>query len=191
MLQALLKTMRPRQWPKNIFLFAALVFDKQLLIFDAFVRTAAGFVLFCLISSAVYIFNDLADIEADREHPEKMNRPIPSGKLPISIAWMACIVLVIVALSLGYWLAPDFAIVLAGYFMLNLAYSKWLKHIPILDVLVLAAGFVLLPRIGMERSLFALVIGYAAVAFLVGPDAGFITGTDLLVDGGVVAAMSN
>ena len=146
MLQALLKTMRPRQWPKNIFLFAALVFDKQLLILNAFVRTAAGFVLFCLISSAVYIFNDIADIEADREHPEKKNRPIPSGKLSISIAWMACIVLVIVALSLGYWLAPDFAIVLAGYFVLNLAYSKWLKHIPILDVLVLAAGFVL--RVG-------------------------------------------
>jgi len=189
MLQALLKTMRPRQWPKNIFLFAALVFDKQLLIFDAFVRTAEGFVLFCLISSAVYIFNDIADIEADREHPEKMNRPIPSGKLPISIAWMACIVLVIVALSLGYWLAPDFAIVLAGYFMLNLAYSKWLKHIPILDVLVLAAGFVL--RVGagvtiihVERfspwlyvvmTLLALYLGFgkrrAEIALLSG-DAG-------------------
>ena len=189
MLQALLKTMRPRQWPKNIFLFAALVFDKQLLILNAFVRTAAGFVLFCLISSAVYIFNDIADIEADREHPEKKNRPIPSGKLPISIAWMACIVLVIAALSLGYWLAPDFAIVLAGYFVLNLAYSKWLKHIPILDVLVLAAGFVL--RVGagvtiihVERfspwlyvvmTLLALYLGFgkrrAEIALLSG-DAG-------------------
>jgi len=146
MFRALLKTMRPRQWPKNIFLFAALVFDKQLLILNAFLRTAAGFVLFCLISSAVYIFNDIADIEADREHPEKKNRPIPSGKLPISIAWVACILLLIVSLSLGYWLSPDFAIVLAAYFLLNLAYSKWLKHIPIVDVLVLAACFVL--RVG-------------------------------------------
>ena len=109
MFRALLKTMRPRQWPKNIFLFAALVFDKQLLILNAFLRTAAGFVLFCLISSAVYIFNDIADIEADREHPEKKNRPIPSGKLPIGIAWVACILLLIVSLTLGYWLSPDFA----------------------------------------------------------------------------------
>jgi 4-hydroxybenzoate polyprenyltransferase len=146
MLKALLKTMRPRQWTKNIFIFAALVFDKQLLILHAFERTAAGFVLFCLISSAVYIFNDLADIEADREHPEKKNRPIPSGKLPVSIAVTAGVVLVLAALSFGFWLSPDFALVLAVYFLLNLAYSKWLKHVPILDVLVLAAGFVL--RVG-------------------------------------------
>lgn len=146
MFKALLKTMRPRQWPKNIFIFAALVFDKQLFIIHSLVRTVAGVVLFCLISSAVYIFNDLADIEADREHPEKKNRPIPSGKLPIPTAWTACILLVIFTITLGYWLAPDFAIVLAVYFLLNLAYSKWLKHIPILDVIVLAACFVL--RVG-------------------------------------------
>jgi 4-hydroxybenzoate polyprenyltransferase len=155
MLQALLKTMRPRQWTKNIFIFAALVFDKQLLIFHAFVRTAVGFVLFCLISSAVYIFNDLADIEADREHPEKKNRPIPSGKLPIGTALTAGILLVIVALSLGFWLSPDFALVLAVYFLLNLAYSKWLKHVPILDVLVLAAGFVL--RVGAGVTIIHVV----------------------------------
>lgn len=143
MFRALLKTMRPRQWPKNIFIFAAVVFDKQLFILHSFLRTVEGFVLFCLISSAVYIFNDLADIEADREHPEKKNRPIPSGKLPVSVALTAGILLVIVTLSFGYWLSPDFALVLAAYLLLNLAYSKWLKHIPIVDVLVLAAGFVL------------------------------------------------
>ena len=155
MLKALLKTMRPRQWTKNIFIFAALVFDKQLLIFHAFVRTAAGFVLFCLISSAVYIFNDLADVEADREHPVKKNRPIPSGKLPIGTALTAGILLVIAALALGFWLSPDFALVLAVYFLLNLAYSKWLKHIPILDVLVLAAGFVL--RVGAGVTIIHVV----------------------------------
>jgi 4-hydroxybenzoate polyprenyltransferase len=155
MLRALLKTMRPRQWPKNIFVFAALVFDKQLLIPNAFLRTAAGFVLFCLISSAVYIFNDLADIEADREHPIKKNRPIPSGQLPLSVAWTACSVLVIVTLTLGAWLSLDFAIVLAAYFLINLAYSKWLKHIPILDVLVLAACFVL--RVGAGVTVIHVV----------------------------------
>ena len=74
--------MRPRQWAKSIFIFAPLVFDKKVFIPDLFLRTLAGFVLFCLISSSVYIFNDLADIEADREHPQKKNRPIASGRLP-------------------------------------------------------------------------------------------------------------
>ena len=89
MLTALFKTMRPRQWTKNVFIFAALVFDKQLLVADSFLRTLAGFALFCLISSSVYIFNDLADVEADRQHPEKKNRPIASGKLPVGAAWAA------------------------------------------------------------------------------------------------------
>ena len=142
--------MRPRQWPKNIFIFAALVFDKQLLRVDPFLRTAAGFVLFCLISSSVYIFNDLADIEADRQHPEKKYRPIPSGQLPLSTAWIAGILCLIIALGLGYWLSPDFALVMAAYFVLNLAYSKWLKHIPIVDVLILAAGFVLRVTAGVS-----------------------------------------
>jgi 4-hydroxybenzoate polyprenyltransferase len=143
MLRALLKTMRPRQWTKNIFIFAALVFDKQLLIPSSLLRTVAGFVLFCLIASAVYIFNDLSDVEADREHPLKRKRPIASGQLPIGVAWAAGIVLVVVSIGLGYLLSPAFAAVEATYLLLFLAYSKWLKHILILDVLILAAGFVL------------------------------------------------
>src|SRR5574341_573792 len=155
MLMALLKTMRPRQWPKNIFLFAALVFDKQLFLLDPFLRTVAGFVLFCLISSSVYIFNDLADIEADRQHPEKKKRPIPSGQLPLGVAWTAGIVLVAGTLGAGYWLSPAFAGVMALYFLINLAYSKWLKHVPILDVLIIAAGFVL--RVGAGVTLIHVV----------------------------------
>jgi 4-hydroxybenzoate polyprenyltransferase len=151
MLTALLKSMRPRQWPKNIFIFAALVFDKQLLILDSFLRTLAGFGLFCLISSSVYIFNDLADIEADRQHPSKKHRPIASGQLSPRGAWAAGAVLVAGTLLLGWLLAPRFALVMAFYFLLNLAYSRWLKHIPILDVLILAAGFVL--RVGAGVTL--------------------------------------
>ena len=86
MLRNLIKTMRPRQWSKNIFLFAALVFDKQLFDLQALLRTLAGFLLFCLISSSVYIFNDLADAEADRQHPDKKDRPIASGALSVSAA---------------------------------------------------------------------------------------------------------
>jgi len=149
MLKALFKTMRPRQWTKNVFIFAALVFDKQLLNADAFLRTLAGFTLFCLISSSVYIFNDLADVEADRQHPEKKNRPIAAGKLPIGAAWFAGIALVILTLGLAYLLAPGFEIVLIIYFLLNMAYSKWLKHIPIIDVLVIATGFVLRVHAGV------------------------------------------
>ena len=143
MLKALFKTMRPRQWTKNVFIFAALVFDKQFFIAASFLKTLAGFALFCMISSVVYIFNDLADIDADRKHPEKKNRPIASGKLPVSVAWTAGIALVVVTLGIGYWLSPEFAAVMAAYFLINLAYSKWLKHIPILDVLIIATGFVL------------------------------------------------
>ena len=143
MFTALIKTMRPRQWTKNGFVFFALVFDKQLFHLVPFTRTLAGFALFCLISSAVYIFNDLADIEADRQHPEKKNRPLPSGQLSQAAAWAAGILLVGAALPLGWILSPACAGVLAFYFLINLAYSRWLKHVPILDVLIIAAGFVL------------------------------------------------
>ena len=143
MFKVLLKTMRPRQWPKNIFVFAALVFDKQLFHRTAFLETLAGFVLFCLISSSVYIFNDIVDIEADKQHPEKKKRPIPSGELPLSVAWIAGIILTVITFVLSYIMGVEFAIVVLTYFLLNLAYSRWLKHIPIVDVLVLAACFVL------------------------------------------------
>lgn len=149
MLTALIKTMRPRQWTKNVFIFAALVFDKQLFNPDSFLRTLAGAILFCLISSCVYIFNDLSDVEADRQHPEKKNRPIASGKLPVQIAWVAGISLVIFTLGVSFFLAPGFEAVIIAYFLLNIAYTKWLKHIPIVDVFVLAAGFVLRVHAGV------------------------------------------
>ena len=149
MLKALFKTMRPRQWTKNVFVFAAIVFDKQLLNAHAFLHTLAGFGLFCLISSSVYIFNDVADVEADRQHPEKKNRPIAAGKLPIGVAWSAGIALVILTLGLAFLLTPGFETVLIVYFLVNIAYSKWLKHIPIIDVLVLASGFVLRVHAGV------------------------------------------
>lgn len=143
MFTALLKTMRPRQWTKNGFVFFALIFDKQLFQLEAFLRTLGGFALFCLVSSVVYLINDIADLEADRKHPEKKKRPLPSGKLPVRVAWAAAIGLTVLTLPLGWLLSPAFAGVLAAYLVLNLAYSKWLKHIPIVDVLVIAAGFVL------------------------------------------------
>lgn len=143
MLKALLKTMRLRQWTKNGFVFFALVFDKQLFLREPFLQTLKGFFLFCLISSAVYLFNDITDIEADRNHPEKKHRPLASGQLPVSVAVTTAVILSLASLSLGYLLSPAFAALLATYLVLNLLYSRWLKHVPILDVLIISTGFVL------------------------------------------------
>jgi 4-hydroxybenzoate polyprenyltransferase len=143
MLSALLKTMRPRQWIKNAVIFAALVFDRQLENSEAMGRTLAGFLIFCLISGVVYIINDVIDAEADRQHPLKRQRPIASGRLPVSVAWGAVTVLIFTLLPLSYWLSPAFLGVVVVYLVQNLAYSQWIKHIPVLDVFSIALGFVL------------------------------------------------
>jgi 4-hydroxybenzoate polyprenyltransferase len=142
---ALIKTMRPRQWPKNGVIFAALVFDRQLGFHHwvATLRTLAGFVIFCLLSGVVYIINDLADAEADRQHPDKKKRPIASGQLPTRVAVWGAILLLMVIFPLSYVLSPAFAVVALAYLLLNLAYSKWIKHIVLLDVFAIALGFVL------------------------------------------------
>jgi 4-hydroxybenzoate polyprenyltransferase len=145
MLSALIKAMRPRQWTKNAVIFAALVFDRQLTIghLPEIARTIAGFIIFCLLSGVVYLINDITDVEADRSHPEKRNRPIASGRLPVPVARAASLILISTLFPLAYLLSPKFAAVSLTYLLLNLAYSKWIKHIPLLDVLSIAAGFLL------------------------------------------------
>jgi 4-hydroxybenzoate polyprenyltransferase len=174
-LAALLKTMRPRQWAKNMLLFVALVFDRKLEILPSFFHTLEGYILFCLLASSVYIINDLADLKADRQHPDKCKRPIASGKLPIPIAVLVAIILLAVVFPLAYLLSPYFALVALGYFVLNLLYSKYLKHIPLIDVFTLASFYVMrvvagVTLIQVERfspwlyvvtSLGALYIGIA------------------------------
>jgi 4-hydroxybenzoate polyprenyltransferase len=144
-LVALVQAMRPLQWVKNIVIFAALVFDRQLGLnnLGPMLRTLAGFIIFCLLSGVVYIVNDIADIEADRAHPKKRERPIASGRLPVPVALISAVLILAVILPVSYWLSPAFAGVALAYFLLNLAYSKWLKHIAILDVFAIALGFVL------------------------------------------------
>jgi 4-hydroxybenzoate polyprenyltransferase len=148
MFKALLKTMRPRQWPKNGFVLAAVIFDRQLSINNPvpLFRSLIGFMLFTFLSAAVYIINDLSDVEADRAHPTKRNRPIASGKLPIPVAIGAAVALLLIAFPISYLLSPGFFYVTVTYFLLNLAYSKRLKHIPLIDVIVLASFYVL--RVG-------------------------------------------
>lgn len=139
----LLKTMRPRQWTKNVFVFAALVFDGKLTQWPLLLKTTATFALFCLISSVVYIVNDLADIERDRAHPTKRLRPLPSGRLSPGTARIAAIILAIVGLGGSLALKPALGLVAAAYLLLNLAYTFYLKEIVIVDVMSIAAGFVL------------------------------------------------
>lgn len=151
MLRSLLKAMRPKQWAKNVFIFAALVFDRKLNDFPALLTTLAGVGVFCLIASVIYLVNDLSDVEADRQHPKKRNRPIASGALPVSVAWTAAILFLIIALPSAYLLSPAFFIICLIYLTTNLAYSKWLKHIPLLDVLFLASFYVI--RVGAGVAL--------------------------------------
>jgi len=148
-LWAFIQALRPRQWTKNAFLFAALVFDRQLLNPSAFWRTVAGFALFCLLSGAVYLLNDIADREADRKHPKKRHRPIASRRLPVGTAWAGVVVLLIGTLVASWALSRPFFIVAASYFLINLAYSFYFKHIPLIDVFFIATGFVLRVEAGV------------------------------------------
>lgn len=150
MLFALIKSMRPRQWSKNVFVLAAVVFDKKLLNPEAVGKSLAGMVLFCLLSSSVYLINDILDAEADRNHPQKRNRPIASGKLPVPVAAAAAIGIILVAIPLSFLLSSLFGWIASIYFLVNLAYSTRLKHIPLIDVLIIATGFVLRVAAGVS-----------------------------------------
>jgi 4-hydroxybenzoate polyprenyltransferase len=143
MLKALFKTMRPKQWAKNVFLFAALVFDRKLTNVDAILHTVIGAIAFSLAASVVYIINDIADAEADRRHPTKRNRPIASGKLSVRAAWICAIALLGIVFPIAIWLSPSFAVITLTYLLLNLIYSKWLKHIALLDIILLASLYVI------------------------------------------------
>jgi len=143
MLMNLLKTMRPKQWPKNVFIFTALVFVEELFTPVPLLKTIAAFVLFCLMSSAVYLINDLVDIEKDRQHPTKRLRPLPSGQLNPSVAIAAGVLIPLVALPLSFLLNLYFGFVALAYFLTETVYSFVFKNIVILDVLTVAAGFVL------------------------------------------------
>ena len=146
--------MRPRHWVKNGLLFIPLIFDKQLTNWPALGRIVVGFVIFCLLSSLIYIINDLVDLEADRVHPQKSLRPLPSGALKISTARTAGIVLTVIIFIPAALLSLTFALIGLAYLVLNLAYSARLKHAPILDVMTLASFYVL--RVGAGVSLIVV-----------------------------------
>ena len=145
MIAPVFSSLRPKQWTKNIVLFAGLIFSEQGLLFtyEGWLHALAGFVLFCILASCVYILNDLVDIEKDRIHPTKCERPIASGELSITEAKYVLIVLLIVSLIGSWQLSGLFFSTALSYFMLNIAYSFKLKRLVILDVMTISFGFVL------------------------------------------------
>ncbi|UCC87638.1 MAG: decaprenyl-phosphate phosphoribosyltransferase [Anaerolineales bacterium] len=156
MLIALIKTLRPAQWTKNGFVFVPLVFDEKLFQIEPLSQTLAGFLMLCLISGTVYLINDLVDIEKDRQHPTKCNRPLASGKLSKPVATTTAILIPVIVLPLSFALDLTFGLILTGYLLLQIAYSWWFKHQVIIDVMVIAAGFVLrvaagVPLVQAER----------------------------------------
>jgi 4-hydroxybenzoate polyprenyltransferase len=135
--------MRPRQWTKNLFVFAGLLFSQKLFVPQAAALAGAAFVLFCLLSGAMYLLNDVADRHKDRLHPRKRERPVASGRLSVPTAMAAAIVCLALALTGSVAISWPFAAVALAYAALLTAYSAWLKHVVIVDVLVVAIGFVL------------------------------------------------
>jgi 4-hydroxybenzoate polyprenyltransferase len=136
-------SLRPEQWTKNLFVFAGLLFDGRLRELEAVLLAAAAFVTFCALSSAVYLFNDVMDREADRRHPLKRMRPIAAGQLSVGTAVVCATVLAAGALGLAFAVNSLFAATAAAYLTLLLLYSATLKHVVIVDVLTISAGFVL------------------------------------------------
>lgn len=150
MLGYLLQTMRPKQWTKNGLVFVGFIFTLNQYwkpftptMWEWLARTLVGFAALCAVSSAVYILNDVLDIEKDRSHPTKRNRPLPSGLLKPSTALTVMALLLVIALPVAYLLAPLFGLIVAAYYLMMVAYSLWLKHMVLIDIFTIAAGFVL------------------------------------------------
>lgn len=140
---AFLRVMRPKQWTKNIFVFAGLLFDKSSTNSAILLDVGATFVCFCLAASAVYIINDIFDRDADRQHTYKRRRPIASGEISPSTAGVFAALLLIGAISLSFFVSMTVAAIVATYVVMNTAYSAGLKRIVILDVFIISAGFLL------------------------------------------------
>lgn len=139
-----IKLFRPHQWIKNTFVFLPTFFSGQILLGDVFLKTLIAFFLFSFTASLIYIINDYVDVEQDKLHPTKKNRPIASGKISKAFAKILMGVLLVVILGVGYFYFENYTLIpLAIYFVLNLAYSFGLKHIPILDVSIISIGFIL------------------------------------------------
>lgn len=160
-LRGLIAEMRPREWSKNLLIFSGVIFSKSLLDLNNLWLSLLGFLVFCSAASGIYLFNDLCDLAADREHPVKKNRPLASGSLNLNVARGTLAVLLLVAMAGSLALSYTFALVIAVYLTTCIGYSLRLKEVVILDVIIIASGFVLRAVSG------AVLIGVSASEWLV------------------------
>ncbi len=170
-LRQLFISLRPQQWTKNTVVLAALIFAERLYHSPSLLLAGGAFVVFCMLSGAVYLVNDLADLEGDRRHPVKRLRPLPSGALPVAWAKAAAVSLALVGMGASVAIGSEFASVSALYFGLMVAYSLLLKNLVVIDVLVVAMGFVLRAlagavAIGVAFSQWLLVCTLLIALFL-------------------------
>lgn len=143
MLPPIIRLLRPKQWSKNVFVLLPLFFDKKFTDMHLLGLTVLCFIIFSLAASAVYCLNDILDRKADALHPVKCKRPIASGAVSVSAGWIACGACALLAVGLTLWQIPDLKWLLLGYMVLNIAYSMWLKHISLVDMLVVASFYVM------------------------------------------------
>jgi decaprenyl-phosphate phosphoribosyltransferase len=163
---AYLTLLRPKDWAKNLFLFIPLFFSGDFFHWDLYPKLILGFIAFSLVASSIYIINDYRDIEDDKKHPEKKTRPLASGKVSKPAALIICILLLILGFAIAFFIRDKFLFVLGIYFILNLAYSFGLKTIPILDIIIVAIGFVLRIKSGAVIAMIGLTEWLNIMVFL-------------------------
>lgn len=167
----LLRLMRPHQWVKNAFVFTGLLFGHAWHDAHLVTQVVLAFAAFCLVSSAIYILNDMVDVEQDRLHPVKRMRPLAAGRVSLGSAVMLAVLLAVAGLGLAYAAAPAALVILLAYVLMNIAYSLWLKHVVILDVFIIATGFMLrilvgTLGVGIPPSQWLLLCGLMVTLFL-------------------------
>lgn len=171
---ALLVSLRPRQWLKNVLVFAAPLAAGDMLQSSVLLASLGAFVAFCLMSSATYLINDVRDVEIDRAHPTKRNRPIAAGSLPGTVAIVAAVVLAVASLALSAWISMALLWILVAYAVVTLAYSLGLKHEPVIELALLATGFLLRAVAGGAASglpistWFLIVAGFGSLFMAAG-----------------------
>jgi 4-hydroxybenzoate polyprenyltransferase len=158
--------LRPKDWAKNLFLFIPVFFAGELYNFDKIKLTCWGILAFCCVASSIYIINDYRDIEDDKKHPEKHKRPLASGAVSKTAAVIVAIILIITGFSIAWFIRDKFVFILGIYFVLNLGYSLGLKTIPILDIIIVAIGFVLRIKGGSVITMIALSEWIVIMVFL-------------------------
>ena len=139
----MIRSLRPKQWVKNVLVFAAPVAAGMIDERSTLLHTLAAFACFCAAASATYLLNDAVDVEADRRHPVKRHRPIAAGSVPVGLAFTLAAVLLVIGVGGAFLTSRDFGITILAYLALTTAYTVKLKHLPVLDIVAVASGFVL------------------------------------------------